>query len=172
MAWRHHDVRHINFEIASIIIIIRIFEAEAAQCYSREDPFCLSSVISSIGTLHLYETEPRKNKKTRGVLSGGRGSLLWDLEEERGGAMVNSWRWGASDVLVLAWVLLGLSASLSQCANDVMTNHWYVELHDGVGPQMAAQVAKRTGFSYVSPVSKIQLKIPHKPPLDIPHMDD
>jgi len=36
---------------------------------------------------------------------------------------------------------------------DVMTNQWHVHLVDDLGKDAAMKVAKRNGFSYVSPVS-------------------
>lgn len=38
---------------------------------------------------------------------------------------------------------------------EVMTNQWLVRLHDDLGSDAAKLVAKRNGFSYVSPVSII-----------------
>ena len=37
-------------------------------------------------------------------------------------------------------------------ARDVVTNHWYVKLHDDVTPEIARHVAKRNGFTFVAPV--------------------
>jgi hypothetical protein len=38
-------------------------------------------------------------------------------------------------------------------SSEVMTNQWLVQLSDDLGPDAAKLVAKRNGFSYVSPVS-------------------
>ncbi|KAL5008533.1 hypothetical protein ScPMuIL_014114 [Solemya velum] len=51
-------------------------------------------------------------------------------------------------VFLSLWLLGVLSPT---CSEEVLTNHWYVELHEG-GEDNAIKVAKRTGFSYVSPV--------------------
>lgn len=60
-------------------------------------------------------------------------------------------RWLDKELTVfLSFWLLGILAPT--CSEEVLTNHWYVELHEG-GEGNAIKVAKRTGFSYVSPVS-------------------
>lgn len=40
--------------------------------------------------------------------------------------------------------------------NDVVTNHWHVHLKGDYGKEAAMEVAKRNGFSFVAPVSKVQ----------------
>lgn len=57
---------------------------------------------------------------------------------------------------VLSTVILGilfLGFSTTWC-KEVLTNHWYVELDGDGGVESAKLVAKRTGFTYVGPVSK------------------
>ena len=41
---------------------------------------------------------------------------------------------------------------LTSCSQEVLTNSWLVEISEG-GEDAAREVAKRAGFTYVSPVS-------------------
>lgn len=53
------------------------------------------------------------------------------------------------------WLFLtavSATLALSWSLPDVMTNHWYVQLHGFPGAQQAKLVAQRNGFSFVSPV--------------------
>ena len=54
------------------------------------------------------------------------------------------------------WLLfiLTLTATICQANPEVVTNHWYVQLHGTGGENVARTVAKRNGFSYVQPVSR------------------
>lgn len=51
--------------------------------------------------------------------------------------------------------LLGVLAVVlgTWAAPEVVTNQWLVQLKGGLGEEAARLVAKRNGFSYVSPVS-------------------
>jgi len=51
-------------------------------------------------------------------------------------------------------VVLAHSA-VHTASEDVMTNQWHVHLVDDLGKDAAMKVAKRNGFSYVSPVSPL-----------------
>lgn len=53
---------------------------------------------------------------------------------------------------VLAVTLVYLSLT-STCSREVLTNQWLVELDGDGGIEAAKLVAKRTGFTYVAPVS-------------------
>lgn len=62
---------------------------------------------------------------------------------------------GVFSVAVVAiLVVFTNSATSLRPGQDVVTNHWYVQLHGHGGVDVAKAVAARTGFSYVSPVSK------------------
>jgi len=51
-------------------------------------------------------------------------------------------------------VIVATAQSVVHTANeDVMTNQWHVHLVDDLGKDAAVKVAKRNGFSFVSPVS-------------------
>lgn len=52
-------------------------------------------------------------------------------------------------LLTLAWVGL---VGWSTCSQEVLTNHWYVELDGEGGVDRAIEVAKRSGFTYIGPV--------------------
>jgi len=60
--------------------------------------------------------------------------------------------------LFMAVVILVLADSFIEgsigTGSDVMTNHWHVHLKGDLGKETAMTVAKRNGFSYVSPVSE------------------
>jgi len=65
---------------------------------------------------------------------------------------------------LVGFALLAMVA-LSHASKEVMTHHWYVQLHGGqTGEQAAMMVAKRTGFSYVGPVmgSSDEFQFVHK----------
>jgi len=49
-------------------------------------------------------------------------------------------------------VLVGLAGTVVGEEGDIVTNHWHVHLNGEHGKEAAKLVAKRTGFSYVSPV--------------------
>jgi len=53
---------------------------------------------------------------------------------------------------LLATVIMVTSHIASE---DVMTNQWHVHLVDDLGKDVAMNVAKRNGFSYVSPVRSV-----------------
>ena len=44
-------------------------------------------------------------------------------------------------------------SAVDSAGEDVMTNQWHVHLVDDLGKDAAVNVAKRHGFSFVSPVS-------------------
>ena len=50
------------------------------------------------------------------------------------------------------FVVLATLHSVGYGLPEVMTNHWYVRLHDDVTPLEAQHIAKRNGFAYVRPV--------------------
>ena len=57
-------------------------------------------------------------------------------------------------LLATTALLVAVIVSASQAkTNEVVTNDWYVQLHGNPGQDIAKVVAKRNGFSYVSPVS-------------------
>ena len=56
-------------------------------------------------------------------------------------------------LLTLAWVGL---VGWSTCSQEVLTNHWYVELDGEGGVDRAIEVAKRSGFTYIGPVSLLK----------------
>lgn len=60
------------------------------------------------------------------------------------------WNRRVLSTVVLGILFLGFSATWSK---EVLTNHWYVELDGDGGIEAAKQVAKRTGFTYIGPVS-------------------
>ncbi len=65
------------------------------------------------------------------------------------GGVRGSW-YQSGSLLVLA---LALTAGIAVVAGkEVVTNQWYVQLHDGHGLDGARHVAKRNGFSLVSSV--------------------
>lgn len=67
--------------------------------------------------------------------------------------MVNSEQWMLR-VSYLLVVFVVFTPSPSQCSpREVSTNHWYVELGGNGGIEAAKQVASKTGFSLVAPVS-------------------
>ena len=51
------------------------------------------------------------------------------------------------------WALLAAVAALGLANPEVATNQWLVQLKGGLGTETAKLVAKRNGFSFVSPVS-------------------
>jgi hypothetical protein len=51
------------------------------------------------------------------------------------------------------WALLAAVAALGLASPEVATNQWLVQLKGGLGADTAKLVAKRNGFSFVSPVS-------------------
>lgn len=64
------------------------------------------------------------------------------------GAVVQSWcHYG--NLLLLT---LTLTAGIAEAGKEIVTNQWYVQLHDGHGLDGARHVAKRNGFSVVSSV--------------------
>lgn len=73
------------------------------------------------------------------------------------------------EILGVALFLLILVALPSSNGIEVMTNHWYVQLHGNPGVETAKQVAKRNGFSYVGPVlgSDSEFQFQHK---FVPHI--
>jgi len=57
-------------------------------------------------------------------------------------------------------VIVATAHSVVQTASeDVMTNQWHVHLVDDLGKDAAMKVAKRNGFSFVSPVSPLAVKV-------------
>ena len=64
-------------------------------------------------------------------------------------------RWGLrlDSMVYLGALLVVLLATICQAVPEVITNHWYVQLHEDVSPEVAHTIAKRNGFSYVRPVS-------------------
>ena len=55
---------------------------------------------------------------------------------------------------LVTMVIVALAHSTVRTASeDVMTNQWHVHLVNDLGKDAAMKVAKRNGFSYVSPVS-------------------
>jgi len=57
---------------------------------------------------------------------------------------------------LVTMVIVALAHSAVHTASeDVMTNQWHVHLVDDLGKDAAMKVAKRNGFSYVSPVSPL-----------------
>lgn len=61
-----------------------------------------------------------------------------------------TWNRNVLSKVVLGFLFLGVSSTWSM---EVLTNHWYVELDGDGGIESAKQVAKRTGFTYLGPVS-------------------
>ena len=57
-------------------------------------------------------------------------------------------------VFLLSLACFGL-VGWSSCNQEVLTNHWYVELDGEGGAERAMEVAKRSGFTYVGPVSRL-----------------
>lgn len=58
------------------------------------------------------------------------------------------------------WTSLILSIVVNiylACGTEVLTNHWLVQLEGDGGIDAAKEVAKRTGFTYVSPVCWLSL---------------
>ena len=69
------------------------------------------------------------------------------------GVMVNAMPW---TLVVLAVTLTAVLAAIADGArSDVMTNHWFVQLHDELGDTGAQTVAKRNGFTFVRPVGSL-----------------
>jgi len=57
-------------------------------------------------------------------------------------------------LMTMVVVVMAMAQSVVQSAGeDVMTNQWQVNLVDDLGNDAAMKVAKRNGFSLVSPVS-------------------
>ena len=61
---------------------------------------------------------------------------------------------GGGAIMWATWALMASVAVVIRASPEVATNQWLVQLKQGVGAGIAKMVAKRTGFSYVSPVSK------------------
>jgi len=55
--------------------------------------------------------------------------------------------------LVTVVIMAMVHSEVHTAKEDVMTNQWHVHLVDDLGKDAAMKVAKRNGFSYVSPVS-------------------
>ena len=51
------------------------------------------------------------------------------------------------------WALLASVLAVGYANPEVATNQWLVQLKGGLGSETARLVAKRNGFSFVSPVS-------------------
>ena len=69
--------------------------------------------------------------------------------------MVFHQKWIHRDyVFLLSLACFGL-VGWSTCSQEVMTNHWYVELDGEGGAGRAMEVAKRSGFTYVGPVCRL-----------------
>jgi len=52
----------------------------------------------------------------------------------------------------LVTAALVIMATAAAAVEDVITNQWHVHLVDDLGKDAALKVAKRNGFSFVSPV--------------------
>ena len=59
----------------------------------------------------------------------------------------------------LSAVLVAVMAATISASPEVMTNHWFVQLKDDLGPDAAMTVAKRNGFSYIAPVSSAEARV-------------
>jgi len=62
-------------------------------------------------------------------------------------------RWSSPALVTVVIVAMtSQPAVLRAASEDVMTNQWHVHLVDDLGKEAAMSVAKRNGFSFVSPV--------------------
>lgn len=55
-------------------------------------------------------------------------------------------------VLMMASMVLVAGLAAVEAGKEVLTNQWYVQLHDAHGLDGARHVAKRNGFSVISSV--------------------